>query len=80
VLDRSAAGKWTAVRVYSASARQVFACALIPGTKSAWGAGRAAALTGTAADLRLAAAAAAVLLLSLVPVAGSALGDATRYT
>jgi hypothetical protein len=49
VYDRSAAGKWTAVAVSRTSANEVLDCALVPGTAAAWGAGKSAAPSGTAA-------------------------------
>jgi hypothetical protein len=49
LLDRSASGQWKFAKVSSTSANEVFGCALIPGTKSAWGVGKASAPKGTAA-------------------------------
>jgi hypothetical protein len=52
VLHRSAAGAWTFARVGLNTKDQVLACALVPGTTAAWGAGKAApppGATGTAA-------------------------------
>jgi len=49
LLNWSASGHWKFAKVSSTSANEVFACALIPGTKSAWGVGRASAPKGTAA-------------------------------
>ena len=49
VYDRSASGTWTTVPVGRSSANEVLGCAAIPGTKSAWGAGKSAAPAGTAA-------------------------------
>ena len=52
VLDRSAAGGWTFARVGLNAKDEVLACALVPGTAAAWGAGKAAPPpggTGTAA-------------------------------
>jgi hypothetical protein len=49
VLNRSASGIWTSVRVGSTPASQVLACAQLPGTTAAWGAGIAPAPSGSAA-------------------------------
>jgi hypothetical protein len=49
VLDRSARGSWTSVPLHETSADEVLACALVPGTKAAWGAGKSAAPAGAAA-------------------------------
>ncbi len=49
VLDRSAAGHWTSPRVSRTSANEVLACAHVSGRNATWGAGKAAAPTGTAA-------------------------------
>jgi hypothetical protein len=49
VRERSAAGVWTKALVSQNAADQIVACALVPGTKRAWGAGRADAPSGTAA-------------------------------
>jgi hypothetical protein len=49
VLNRSANGIWKRVRVSRIVADQVLSCALVPGTVRAWGAGRAAAPSGSAA-------------------------------
>jgi hypothetical protein len=49
VYDRSASGQWTTAPVYKTSADEVLGCAPIPGTTSAWGAGKSFAPTGTAA-------------------------------
>ena len=42
--DLSAAGRWTTATVSSSSADEILACALVPGTQAAWGAGKSAAL------------------------------------
>ena len=49
VYDLSAKGNWTTAQVSKTSANEVLGCASIPGTTSAWGAGKAAAPSGTAA-------------------------------
>ncbi len=49
VLDRTAAGTWHKSEVSSDPANEVLACALAPGTTTAWGAGRAVAPRGSAA-------------------------------
>jgi hypothetical protein len=52
VLHRSAAGRWSFARVGSSAKDEVLACAWVPGTTAAWGAGKAApppGATGTAA-------------------------------
>jgi hypothetical protein len=49
VYDRSASGHWTTAQVSNTSANEVLGCAAIPGTTSAWGAGKSAAPKGTAA-------------------------------
>jgi len=49
VLDLSAQGVWTTAPVSSTSADEVLSCALLPGRKAAWGAGKASAPVGTAA-------------------------------
>jgi hypothetical protein len=49
VNERSAGGKWTAVPVSRTSANEVLGCALVPGTTAAWGAGKSAAPSSTAA-------------------------------
>jgi hypothetical protein len=49
--ERSAAGRWTIAPIDSGSASQMLACAWIPGTGAAWGAGKTAAPTGTAATV-----------------------------
>jgi len=49
VLDRSRTGTWTRSLVSHNAANQVLACALVPGTMQAWGAGKAAAPQGSAA-------------------------------
>ncbi len=49
VLDRSARGGWTTVPVGTTSASEVLACALLPRTTAAWGAGKAPAPNGSAA-------------------------------
>ncbi len=49
VLDRSGTGHWTTAKVSSTSANEVLGCALIPGTSSTWGVGKASAPKGTAA-------------------------------
>lgn len=52
VLHRSAAGRWTFARVGATAKDQVLACAWVPGTTAAWGAGKAApppGASGTAA-------------------------------
>jgi hypothetical protein len=49
VLDRSANGTWTRVKVSQNVANKVLACALVPGTLRAWGAGTAVAPSGSAA-------------------------------
>jgi hypothetical protein len=49
VLDRSASGNWTSAPVSSTSANEVLGCAALPGTTSAWGAGKSSAPAGTAA-------------------------------
>ena len=49
VLDRSSGGTWTRSQVNSDPADEVLACALVPGTTTAWGAGKAAAPQGSAA-------------------------------
>jgi hypothetical protein len=49
VYDRSASGTWTTAPVFRSSADEVLSCAAIPGTTSAWGAGKSAAPAGTAA-------------------------------
>ena len=49
VLDRSAGGTWTKAKVSSSAADELLACAWLPGTRAAWGAGKAAAPLGTAA-------------------------------
>lgn len=46
VRQRSAAGSWTSATVSSSSANEVLACALVPGTRAVWGAGKAAVLQG----------------------------------
>jgi hypothetical protein len=49
VLNRSANGIWKTVRVSHNVADRVLACALVPGTVRAWGAGQSAAPSGSAA-------------------------------
>ena len=52
VRHRSASGRWSSALVSSSAVNEVLACAWVPGTTAAWGAGRAAPLpgaTGTAA-------------------------------
>jgi hypothetical protein len=49
VLNRSHGGTWSRVKVSSSASDEVFACALVPGTVRAWGAGKASAPSGTAA-------------------------------
>jgi hypothetical protein len=49
VLDRSANGTWRKGRVSRNAANQVLACALVPGTVRAWGAGKSVAPSGSAA-------------------------------
>ena len=49
VLDRTAAGTWHTSVVSSDPANEVLACALVPGTATAWGAGLAVAPQGSAA-------------------------------
>jgi hypothetical protein len=49
VLDRSRTGIWKTFLVSQNAANEVFACALVPGTTRAWGAGKAAAPQGSAA-------------------------------
>jgi hypothetical protein len=49
--ERSAAGRWTTATVDSGSASQMLACAWVPGTRAAWGTGKTAAPTGTAATV-----------------------------
>jgi hypothetical protein len=49
VIERSATGGYTTVGVGGTSASQVLACALLPHTTSAWGAGKAPAPNGSAA-------------------------------
>jgi hypothetical protein len=49
VLNRSASGIWKRVRVSHNVADRVLACALVPGTVRAWGAGQSAAPSGSAA-------------------------------
>ena len=49
VRNRSANGTWTKAKVSQTGADRVLACALVPGTVRAWGAGMAAAPQGRAA-------------------------------
>ncbi len=49
VLDHSATGHWTSPKVSNTSANEVLACAHVGGRNATWGAGKAAAPTGTAA-------------------------------
>ena len=49
VRNRSAGGSWSTARVSRNAANQVLACALVPGTVRAWGAGKATAPHGSAA-------------------------------
>jgi hypothetical protein len=49
VHERSQRGTWTTARVSANPADEVLACALTPGTRRAWGAGKAAAPQGSAA-------------------------------
>jgi len=47
VWDRSKGGTWTAAVVSSSGTDEVLACAWVPGTGAAWGAGQTAGLPGT---------------------------------
>jgi hypothetical protein len=49
VFNRASNGTWTRSKVSPNSADQVLACALVPGTVRAWGAGKASAPRGSAA-------------------------------
>jgi hypothetical protein len=49
IRQRSAAGRWSKATIGSSPADQVVACALVPGSASAWGAGKSSAIAGTAA-------------------------------
>ncbi len=49
VLNRSASGTWAKAKVSGNAADEVLACALVPGTVRAWGAGKAVAPQGSAA-------------------------------
>jgi hypothetical protein len=49
VLDRASTGTWTRAKVSGNTADKVLACALLAGTQRTWGAGQAAAPSGTAA-------------------------------
>lgn len=49
VRHRSRRGAWTTSLVSHNAANEVLACALVPGTRRAWGAGKAAAPSGSAA-------------------------------
>lgn len=49
VLDRASSGTWTRAKVSSNAADKVLACGPLPGTQRTWGAGQAAAPSGTAA-------------------------------
>jgi hypothetical protein len=49
VRERSAAGHWARLTVSQDTASHLLACALVPGTRAAWGAGQSAGLRGSAA-------------------------------
>jgi len=46
VRQRSAAGRWSKAGVSQSQTNRVLACALVPGTRAAWGAGQAEGLRG----------------------------------